>query len=304
MQRAALIVNPSKFDDAASLRPQITDLFRRHGEPEPLFYETSLDDPGQGQARQALAEGATLLCPLGGDGTVRAVAETLIGVDAALGIVPAGTGNLLARNLGLPVRRDPAAAVRRVLLGRDRQIDVGRIAVDRTGDGSDLSEHVFLIMCGLGLEAEMLAGTPERLKSRIGWPAYVASGARFVWRPTVRTRVVVDGTDLGSKPTTTVLVGNCGRLTGGVRLMPWAQFDDGLLDGVWMSADNLRQWGGLVLSVLTGRNDGARVHHLPGRSFEIRADEARTVQVDGDILGQAVGISVRIEPGALRVRVP
>lgn len=304
MPRAALIVNPTKFDDAAGLRKPITDLFRRQGHPAPLFYETTVDDPGRGQARQALDEGATLLCPLGGDGTVRAVAETLIGTDAALGIVPAGTGNLLARNLGLPVRRSPTAAVRRVLLGRDRQIDVGRIVIDRTGDGSDLSEHVFLIMCGLGLEAEMLAGTPERLKSKIGWPAYVASGARYVWRPTVRTRVIVDGKDLGSKPTTTVLVGNCGQLTGGVRLMPWASFDDGQLDGVWMSARNLRQWGGLVRSVLTRRNDGARVHHLPGRHFEIRADEPRTVQVDGDILGEAVGMDVRVEPGALRVRVP
>ncbi|BDZ60156.1 MULTISPECIES: diacylglycerol/lipid kinase family protein [Barrientosiimonas] len=304
MRRAGLVVNPAKFHDLRRLRTDVDAVFRSNGWAPPLWLETTIEDPGQGQARAALDEGVDLICPLGGDGTVRQVATAVRSSTTPMGLVPAGTGNLLARNLGLPVNRRYADAVRRAIHGTDRRIDVGVLQLDRTGDGRTIEEHVFLVMCGMGLEAEMLGGTPESLKARLGWVAYVLSGARHLRRPTVEMQLYTDGEGADPAPTTTVLIGNCGRLTGGVRLMPRALPDDGLLDAVVLSAGSLPQWGRLVVQVLRGGEGGSQVRHRPGREFDVTAVAPRTVQVDGDLIGEGRAMRVTVEPRSLVLRVP
>ena len=144
LKRAAVIINPTKFTDITAIRARVTTSCRAAGWGEPVFYETTVADPGRGQARQAVHDGVDLVCSLGGDGTVRSVASGLIGTDTPLGILPAGTGNLLARNLDLPFDNiDTAVTV--AITGRNRRIDVGELIVgdpehDLDGDTHDDSE--------------------------------------------------------------------------------------------------------------------------------------------------------------------
>lgn len=301
MQRAAVIANPSKLRRATGLQDELARIFRAHGWADPLWLETTIADSGAGQARHALEQGVDLICPLGGDGTVRCVGSAVRGSETPMALLPAGTGNLLARNLGLSVRRRYGVALRRALAGRDRRIDVGVLEVDR---GDHREEQVFLVMCGMGLEADMLGGTPEALKDRLGWLAYVVSGARHLRTPPVRMEVVADARRIGAAAITSVIIGNCGTLTGGVRLMPTAQPDDGRLDGVILAAESLPQWGQLVSQVVRRRGNDVQVRHVPAQEFELSSAEPRAMQVDGDLLPAASAVRVRVEPRALLVRVP
>lgn len=266
-----------------------------------MWLETTIEDSGAGQARTAVEQGVDLVCPLGGDGTVRCVASALRGTEVPMALLPAGTGNLLARNLGLSVRPRYATALRSAIAGSDRRLDVGVLEIDR---GETVEEQVFLVMCGMGLEADMLGGTPESLKVRLGWMAYVVAGARHLRTPPVEMEVVADEQRIGRAPVTSVIIGNCGTLTGGVRLMPAAEPDDGRLDGVVLTAGSLPQWGRLVTQVLSRRGNNVQVRHLPAREFELTAAHPRSIQVDGDLIPAASHARVRVEPRALLVRVP
>ena len=169
-RRWAVVVNPTKFDDLDALKTSFAVLCAAHHWSEPCWYPTTADDPGEGQTRQALSDGAGLVCPLGGDGTVRSVASAMVDSGVPMGLLPGGTGNLLARNLKLPVD-DLEAALVVALTGSDprhrrRRGDLGRAT----------TPAVFLVMAGMGLDAEMMAGVDEGLKRKVGWLAYALSG--------------------------------------------------------------------------------------------------------------------------------
>ena len=99
--RVAVVYNPVKPGTDA-IRRHAVDRAHRHGWTDPVFIETTIDDPGAGQAAEAAASGVGLVIACGGDGTVRSVARGLIGTGVPMGVVPTGTGNLLARNLDIP----------------------------------------------------------------------------------------------------------------------------------------------------------------------------------------------------------
>ena len=154
-RRAALVYNPTKVD-ADQLRALVAEHASAAGWAEPLFYETSVDDLGDGVTREALDAGASVVLVAGGDGTVRAVSQAMANSHVPLTIVPSGTGNLLARNLGLPLT-DPAAMVAAAFDGEVHAIDVGYARLTRA-DG-DHEEHAFVVMGGIGLDAAMIANT-------------------------------------------------------------------------------------------------------------------------------------------------
>ena len=300
---AAIIVNPTKFDDIEEVREQITKGCLAAGWDQPLWVETTAEDPGTGQARQAVKDGATLICPLGGDGTVRAVAEALVGTETPLGLLPGGTGNLLARNLSLPVD-NLEDALKVALTGQNKRVDVGRLTVDLSGEHEHPEEHIFLVMAGIGLDAKIMADAPEGLKNKVGPLAYTLTGVKHLRGPQFKVRMKVDDEPEIIRRTRTVLIGNCGKLTGGLVLMPEAEVDDGWLDAVILSPAGVVGWVAVAGRVISRKRKGhERVDHYRMKSVTIRSDRPEEVQVDGDTIGQARALSVTVEPLALVVRV-
>jgi diacylglycerol kinase family enzyme len=302
-KRAGIIVNPTKFADLDAVRARVTTTCLAQGWGEPIWLETTIDDPGTGQARQAVAEGAAVVCPLGGDGTVRAVATALVGTETPLGPLPGGTGNLLARNLDLPFDSIEKALVV-ALTGQNVRIDVGRLSVDPSGQHTVPEEHLFLVMAGVGLDAAIMAGAPERLKARVGSAAYVVSGFQNFLGPQFKVRMKVDGEGEFSRRTRTVVVGNCGKLFGGLVLIPGARLDDGVLDSVVLSPRGVVGWSAVAGHVVTRQRRGhPLIDRHAGQEIRIDVDQPQEVQLDGDTIGTARSMTARVDHLALVVRV-
>ena len=297
-ERLAVVVNPSKFTDLDAVKAQVTDGCLTHGGIEVRWYETSQDDPGEGQAEQALSEGATMVCSLGGDGTVRSVASALVGTGVPLGLLPGGTANLLARNLGLPVA-DLAAALATVLTGTNRRIDVGAVTWDEE------AERIFVVMAGMGMDATMMGEADERIKDAVGWPAYLLSGATALFSPGFALAVSAHQQRAQSRRARMVVVGNCGELTGGVKLLPDARLDDGLLDLVVLAPRGIVGWFALVHELVTSRGDSRRaVRRMTAERFNLTTNHPVEAELDGDAVGQRSRMLIRTLAGALLVRVP
>jgi diacylglycerol kinase (ATP) len=292
---AAVVVNPVKVDE--SVHGEVVAVCTGLGWAPPLWLPTSPEDPGTGQAKAAIERGADVVIACGGDGTVRSVAQALAGTGVAMGLVPAGTGNLLAGTLGLPT--DVTSAIRVALTGDDRVIDVGRLSAD------DADERVFLVMAGTGLDAMIMESTPEGLKGRVGPLAYVISGLRAVRGGRARVTIAMDGGDPMRRSTRMVLVGNTGSLGGGFALMPDATVDDGMLDVVSLAPKGLLGWVAVATRVATRNHRGSRrIEHWQARDVIVTSDVPQSAQVDGDLIGKVRELRVSVDAGALVVRVP
>ena len=290
MMRAAVIVNPAKADEP-HLRERVSDTLIAAGWSTPLWLETTPEDPGHGVARTAVEAGAQLVIVCGGDGTVMACLGALAGTNVALALIPLGTGNLLARNLGVPTDFTEALSV--AVDGVDRRIDLGRVA-----------DQPFAVMAGIGFDAAIMADAPERLKKTVGPLAYALSGVKNLRGPQFRIRMKIDQDLEFSRRARSVVIGNCGKLTGGLVLMPEAEVDDGWLDAIILSPTGVVSWVAVAGRVISRKRKGhERVDHHRLRSMTIRCDRPEEVQVDGDTIGQARALSVTVDPLALVVRV-
>lgn len=314
--RIAIIWNPTKTDretlDAglakgtASAGVDASDV---------QWWETSADDPGQGVAAQALAAGADLVVVAGGDGTVRAVAEHLADVSASaeMAIVPLGTGNLLARNLGVPINNVPNAFAR--ALSDDAQtVDVGWVDVDLHGV-PERERHAFVVMVGFGVDANMIAETDDDLKDKAGWLAYVESLGRALSASEVLPfHITKDDEPARDEEGHTLLIANCGTLQGGFTLLPDADPSDGQLDYLVLSAEGLGEWAGTLktmmwdngLKRLITKSDELTstdaVGHGRATKLDVTLPDPRAFEIDGEEIGETKSFSVTIQPGALRVR--
>ncbi|MET4059905.1 diacylglycerol kinase (ATP) [Arthrobacter sp. UYP6] len=297
-QRVAVIVNPIK-KTGVDIRVLIEGICRDEGWAEPLWLETTKEDPGRGMARQALDAGVDLVIAAGGDGTVRCVAAELTGTDTPLGLLPLGTGNLLARNLDIAID-DPAAAVVAALTGTDRRIDVVHVTLDRA-----LKGDVFLVMAGLGYDAALMGDTNDALKDRVGWLAYVDAGVRNLPGKPVRSTIRLDGgKEIPGHPRS-VMGGNCGKIMGGLEIFPGARIDDGLLDIMTMAPRGRLGWLGVVAGLLRrGKGKGTSVEYFQCKEAEIFTETPQDFEVDGDHLGKVSHVAFRVDPSALRVRMP
>ncbi len=300
----AVVANPTKVDDIEGRTAWVKRVGADHGLAPAIWLRTTADDPGRGQARTALDIGASAVLAFGGDGTVRAVAAELAGGDIPLGLLPAGTGNLLARNLGIPLG-DLDAALSVALGTQERRIDVARAEVDVSGEDQLPRREPFLVMAGLGFDAEVMASVAPRLKARVGWFAYVVAGLRLVRGRQTRVAMHLDGGPVLHRRIRTVIVGNCGELTGGLRLLPDALVDDGRLDVVVISPRGVVGWAAVTASVLSGSRWGHPVmQRFQCREVEIRAEKPLQMQLDGDPAGEARVLRARVDPRALVVRAP
>ncbi|MHC3000104.1 sphingosine kinase [Microbacterium sp. HJ5] len=315
--KAALVYNPIKADGDA-LREALTRLSAEAGWSEPLFYETTVDDLGDDVTRQALEAGADAVLVAGGDGTVRAVSEAMSGSGVPLSIVPSGTGNLLARNLKLPLT-EPEAMIRAVFDGDSLKMDVGWSKLQR--QGGETEERAFVVMGGIGLDAAMIANTNAKLKKTVGWVAYVDGAARSL--PSAkpfRVMYQLAGSRLHSARVQSVLFANCGSLPAGLELIPEASVADGALDIVifqpkgplgWIFVWRRVAWDNSFLRkfragrrVLALRTKDNSVRYSRGTGIEIAAQAPTPVQLDGDEFGEAVSVATRVTPGSLVVVVP
>jgi diacylglycerol kinase (ATP) len=293
----AVVVNPSKFDDLDAVKADVAKLCRDSGWAEPKWYETSTQDPGAGQARQALDDGATVVCSLGGDGTVRSVASALVDTGVPLGLLPGGTGNLLARNLGLPVD-NPVAALEVVLTGTTRKVDVGAVTWD------DDAEEVFLVMAGMGMDARMMGDADERIKNAVGWPAYLLSGVRALFDPGFTVRASTHDQQAKSHRARMVVVGNCGQLTGGLELIPDARLDDGQLDVVLVAPRGILGWAAVLRDLVVRRGVDRGLRRLSSDAIDVVTDRPILAELDGDEVGPRQRMATRARPGALLVKMP
>lgn len=247
------------------------------------------------RARHAVRAGYDVVVAVGGDGAVIEVATALAETAAALGIIPTGTGNLLAGNLKIP--RNHAAAARLVLTGQRRQIDLGRVTID----GVDRN---FAVACGVGFDAKVMDATSTGQKLRWGKFAYLANALGQTGgihnAPHVLT---IDGVRR-SMEAAQVFVANFGRMLPVVQPRRRIRGDDGLLDVIVVRASGpipglLAGWEALTQTDL-GESAGGHVFRAQGREIRIESDPPRLVETDGSVVGRTpVAISVR--PLALTV---
>jgi diacylglycerol kinase (ATP) len=337
-RQVAFVANPTK-PGVVDLRDAAIRACASRYLPEPMWFETTLEDPGVGQARAAVEKGATTVVAIGGDGTVRAVAEALAGTDVVMGLIPLGTGNLLARNLDLPLT-DTDELLRLALTGAVRTIDVGWLRVERyeetvadeiaeaadhvpAASGGQVSrtppaggtqpprDHIFLVIAGLGFDAAVMGDADEDLKKKVGWFAYALAGIRHLHGRRMKLRLAIDGGPHQILRLRSLLVGNCGKLPGGIMLLPNAVIDDGELDLAAIDTrGGIAGWtqlfGEVALQGIGVRTELpgkiGRIDHSRAREVRVWADRAEQIQVDGDNIGEALELSARVEPAALRVR--
>lgn len=306
----AVVWNPSKTE-----REDLERALTAAADVEIAWFETAEDDPGRAATEEAIAGSPEIVFAAGGDGTVRAVAEVLAETaDApALGILPLGTGNLLARNLDVPLKLEEAAA--HAFAAADRRIDFGWVSTHTDAGGED-EKHGFAVMVGFGIDANMIAETDDDLKAKAGWLAYVESlGRALSDSDVVDVRISLD--DHRHETTAhTVIVGNCGTIQGGITLLPEADPADGKLDVLMLSADCMGGWLDTMKTLVwdhglkrllpgtteNAEHTGENTAYRQVEKVHIALPEPRRFQIDGEDVGEVDDVVVTVQPDALRVR--
>lgn len=298
--RVFVVVNPT----ARHAEAAVAELDRQcHllGLPAARHLATTVHRPGCDQAREAVEAGADLVVVIGGDGTVRQVVRVLAGTSTRLGVIPLGSGNVLAHNLGL-VRLSLAQQVDTALTGPSVELDVGWAHLV-TASGAEHDEP-FLTMAGIGRDARSVAGATHEAKMRLGWLAYAAAGLKEALLPALRMSVRVDDEPEHTIDTWTVLVGLTPAAPGRVVIHPDALVDDGLFDILEVPIRHPAQWLSVALKGLVWHQASvAALRNHTGRRVLVRPLQAQPVQVDGDVIRDVTAMAARIQERSLRVHV-
>lgn len=293
----AVIYNPAKVGDEQTFRRRVTHEALVREWDEPRWLTTTADDPGYAMTRDAIALRPDLILAAGGDGTVRVVCSELAHSDIPLGIIPAGTANLLARNLGIALDESQALAI--AFDGTPKPTDLVKVTID--GDRRH-AEH-FAVMGGLGIDGKVMADTNADLKKMVKSVAYFVAVAQHLNTAPVQATVTLDGKLVNDNPATLMLVGNVGQVQAGMSIFPHGTPFDGELDLIVTAPRGFGQWFSWGLRLLR-KQASHSVTELQGKKVEISVAEPMPYQFDGDTLGEASTFEAEVVPGAIRVMLP
>jgi diacylglycerol kinase (ATP) len=262
------------------------------GVTDPLWYEVKKSRRAPKYARRAAAKGADVIFVWGGDGTVQRCIDALSGTGPAVAILPAGTANLLAANLGIP--HDLAEAVRVGLHGDRRRLDTGSVN----------GEH-FAVMAGAGFDAQMIYEADRGKKDRLGRAAYIFTGIRNLGARRVKATIKVDGQRFFKGKVSCVLTANVGKILGGVEAFPQARPDDGRLELGVTTARNPVQWARTFGRLAVGQPERSPFTKVTrGRKVSIRFDQKVRFELDGGARPPAKKLRIKVHPGSVTVCVP
>jgi diacylglycerol kinase (ATP) len=262
------------------------------GVNDPIWFEVPKSSKAPKRVRRAIKMGADLVFVWGGDGMVQRCVDAVAGSGVTIAILPAGTANLLATDLGIP--KDLPQAVAIGLHGNRRSLDVGVINGER-----------FAVMAGAGFDARVMGGVSKKTKERLGRVAYVRSTVHAVKGKPRRMKIKVDGQVWFDDTASCVLFGNIGTITGGLRVFPDAQPDDGYLEIGVVTATGKMDWLRVLSRIVT--HDPAQspmVNITRGRKASVRFDAPLPYQLDGGARKKTDKLRVGVEPAAVWVCVP
>lgn len=272
---------------------ELRNVLAEFGVRHPLWAEVDKSKRAPKSVRHAIDAGAELLVVWGGDGMVQQCANVASGTGIPVAILPAGTANLLATNLGVPL--EIGEAVKIGLHGQRTAIDLGTI-----------NGESFAVMAGAGFDGRMISDVDSTAKERFGRLAYVRGSVKAMSAKRIGTRVRVDGSPWFDGPSSCVLVGNVGTVIGGLRVFDTASPLDGLLDVGVFQADGPAQWL-RVLGRVVSRGETEKsplVQATKARKIDIRFDKKVRFELDGGARGKTRKLKVRVKPGALIVCLP
>jgi diacylglycerol kinase (ATP) len=273
--------------------PELRRVLEAAGIADPFWCEVPKSRKAPTQVRRALDAGAELLIAWGGDGMVQRCVDVLAGSDVPLAIIPAGTANLFATNLGIP--SDIEAAVAVGLHGARRRVDLGRFNGER-----------FAVMAGAGFDAAMIRDAGNGgLKERLGRAAYVWTGSKNLRSKPFRANIEVDGANWYKGKASCILLGNVGKLVGGVEAFEDARPDDGRLELGIVTAEGLLEWGRMIARAAVGPVDKSPLAQTTKvRSVKVKLNRKILYELDGGDRTKVKAFKVKVEPGAVTVCVP
>ncbi|MEA2522312.1 MAG: hypothetical protein QOI81_1958 [Actinomycetota bacterium] len=271
---------------------ELRKVLSSYGVNDPPWHEVEKSRFIPDRASELVEAGADLIFVWGGDGTVQQAIDALVGSPVTVAIMPAGTANLLATNLGIP--KDLEEAVKVGLHGGRTDLDLGKLN----------GEH-FAVMGGAGLDAFMLRDADAGLKDRVGRIAYAWTGAKNVDRRPIKTRIDVDGERWFTGETSCVLIGNVGDVIGGLSAFPDASPTDGFLEIGVVTADGALEWARTLGRAAVGDVSGSPfVDTTTGGRFDVRFDVATPYELDGSDRKKTKRMKVKIRPAAITICVP
>jgi len=290
MSTVAVVAHASKRM-GGGLR-ELREVLAGEGVGEPLWYEVNKSRRAPQYASRAVAEGADLIFVWGGDGMVQRCIDAVAGTDAALAILPVGTANLLATNLNIPP--DLTAAVMVGLHGARRELDTGTIN----------GEH-FAVMAGTGFDAQMIKGASRRMKRRLGRMAYMYTGTKNLSARGMKAQVKVDGQQFHKGRISCVLVGNVGKLIGGIEVFGAARPDDGVVEVGLVTADNPAQWARTFGRLAAGSPERSPfVKVTRGRKVRIKLNKKVPYELDGGDRKKTKKLRINVHPASVTICVP
>jgi YegS/Rv2252/BmrU family lipid kinase len=273
--------------------PELRRVLEAAGVADPFWCEMPKSRKAPAQVRRALDEGAELIVAWGGDGMVQRCVDVLAGSEVALAIIPAGTANLFATNLGIPSDIEGAVAVG--LHGARRRVDLGRFNGER-----------FAVMAGAGFDAAMIRDAADgSLKERLGRVAYVWTGSENLRSKPFRADIEVDGANWYKGKASCILFGNVGKLVGGVEAFEDARPDDGRLELGIVTAEGLLEWGRMIARAAVGPVDKSPLAQTTkARSVKVKLNRKVLYELDGGDRTKVKAFKVKVEPAAVTVCVP